>query len=449
MKPLVPGTLVLAFVLLAASGQRIAGGAAQAEIDRLIAQLGSADFEERQAATRALELLGAPALETLRHTARTAKDLETRRRAEALAKKIAVVVDAVAAIKQRGGTVMSDEQRPGKPVVGVTLVGLSVCDADMKHVAVFTSLQTLALRKVNITADGLSRLRGLTSLRALELRECYAVDIIEKPSPFGPAQERVPFLQHLADMRHLEDLDLSWTRVGGTDLADLRKLPGLRRLNLNHTQTRGEDLKQLKDLPKLRALGLAYTGTHDPHLEYLRALPALEELDLENTWISDAGLKTVAKLTTLRKLSLKNCVVGGITDSGLAELKGLVRLKELRLDHTRITSAGLAHLRRLADLEVLTMDGTRVDDDGVEHVRGLTALRTLVFGHGITDRGLERLTGLTRLQTLGGLSHVTDAGLPHLHGMAELRVLDLQSARVTPAGVKSLRARLPRLQVIP
>jgi hypothetical protein len=53
-----------------------------AEVDRLIGQLGSVNFPERQAATRALEVIGEPAREALYKAATTSTDPEVRRRAE-------------------------------------------------------------------------------------------------------------------------------------------------------------------------------------------------------------------------------------------------------------------------------------------------------------------------------------------------------------------------------
>jgi hypothetical protein len=435
--------IALALLLSVVAIQHFCGGAAQADIDWLIQQLRSDDFEERQAATRALELIGEPALKALRHAAKTAKDLETRRRAEALAGKIGAVVDAVAAIRKRGGTVVVDDQRPGKPVVRAELTGPDVRDAEMKHVSVLAALQHLTLRKTAITADGLHQLHGLTDLRSLGLSGCGEVWLILRPSPFDHVQERVPFLQHLAGMTRLEELDLSWTSTIDTDLADLKKLPRLRSLNLNHTQIRGAGMSHLGELPSLQTLRLAYTGTHDADLKHLEPLKALRDLDLENTWVTDAGLEALLRLPALTGLNLSHC--RDVSDAGLERLKPLTRLKELRLDSTGIGNNGLKHLRGMTDLEVLTLWGTRVDDDGVEHLRGLTALRTLVFFSGISDRSLEQLKGHTRLQVLKGIGRATDAGLKHLGGMTDLRVLDLQGAPITDTGLLQLKP-LSKLQ---
>ena len=58
------------------------------KIDHLVRQLGSATFAEREAAAKALEAIGTPALEALRKAASTSDDAEVRRRAGQLVKAV-------------------------------------------------------------------------------------------------------------------------------------------------------------------------------------------------------------------------------------------------------------------------------------------------------------------------------------------------------------------------
>src|SRR6516162_10619468 len=57
------------------------------KIDQLIEQLGSGTFKDREAATKALDAIGAPALEKLRKAAE-GEELEIKRRATELVKRI-------------------------------------------------------------------------------------------------------------------------------------------------------------------------------------------------------------------------------------------------------------------------------------------------------------------------------------------------------------------------
>jgi hypothetical protein len=67
-----------------------------AEIDRLIAQLGSDKFKERQAATKRLAEIGYPALSALRRAIADNKDLQIRRRAELLVQDLENTLEALA-----------------------------------------------------------------------------------------------------------------------------------------------------------------------------------------------------------------------------------------------------------------------------------------------------------------------------------------------------------------
>jgi hypothetical protein len=65
------------FLIIASSFQ-------PSEIDRLIQQLGSPQFAERQAASKGLEAIGEPAVEALQKAVASSPDAEVRRRAETL-----------------------------------------------------------------------------------------------------------------------------------------------------------------------------------------------------------------------------------------------------------------------------------------------------------------------------------------------------------------------------
>jgi hypothetical protein len=54
------------------------------DVDRLIRQLGSDDFHQREAASEGLARIGEPALAALRKAKASARDLEVRRRAQRL-----------------------------------------------------------------------------------------------------------------------------------------------------------------------------------------------------------------------------------------------------------------------------------------------------------------------------------------------------------------------------
>jgi hypothetical protein len=83
--------MVLLLILLLAPD--LASLSREAEqIDRLIEQLGSERYAERQAATTTLKHVGEPALDALRRASRNSNDAEIRRRAKRLVENIEVQV---------------------------------------------------------------------------------------------------------------------------------------------------------------------------------------------------------------------------------------------------------------------------------------------------------------------------------------------------------------------
>src|SRR5215813_7196576 len=111
------GLLVLAVASAtideAAARRAVADVPDDREIARLVRQLGSDKFKERQEASRRLKEIGAPALDAL-YQAMSSSDTELRHRAEAI---LAVIEEPVKAIEKLGGKVTRDAERRGKGVV--------------------------------------------------------------------------------------------------------------------------------------------------------------------------------------------------------------------------------------------------------------------------------------------------------------------------------------------
>ncbi|HEY1338846.1 MAG TPA: hypothetical protein VGF59_15125 [Bryobacteraceae bacterium] len=165
------------------------------EIDRLVRQMGSDSFAERQKASKALEAIGEPALATLRKAARDS-DAEIRRRATELVRTIEARraaqgrARALAVVRRRDGRCEIDKDSPGKPVVRVILF------------------------KTRVTDDEVCQLKWLSRLQYLDLAGTDVTDAC---------------LDGLRELRELQFLDVSGTKVTGAGLIDLRKrMPKLR-----------------------------------------------------------------------------------------------------------------------------------------------------------------------------------------------------------------------------
>jgi hypothetical protein len=100
MRPVFTTALLmgLAFGVLATVPTNAAPVPDAAKIDKLIEQLGSSKFDEREQANKALDAIGAPALEALRKAAKS-EDAEVRMRAAELVKAIESRVESATVLK--------------------------------------------------------------------------------------------------------------------------------------------------------------------------------------------------------------------------------------------------------------------------------------------------------------------------------------------------------------
>jgi len=250
-----------------------------------------------------------------------------------------------------------------------------------------------------ITDDGLRLLRGVTSLRSLQL-----------DGQLGVEGAGLDVVSALVD---LEEVTLSSMRVSDRGLVEVAGLPRLRRLTIRHSQGFGRAAcAAIAGAVALRELSFAGCGHLEaPWLVPFGAMPRLEVLDLSmigsHTWFSGFH----------RHLPPPD-PGSGVTDEVLAGLVRNAKLRVLNLGQAGITAAGLASLGALPALTELDLSGLPVDS---------AALRVLAAS-------LERLTLRGCVDDFAGLGDVLATATPNL------RTLDLLGSRVGKAGFASLRA---------
>jgi hypothetical protein len=283
----------------------------------------------------------------------------------------------VALVERLGGQIRHDEGAPGRPVVEIRLGTTRVSD------------------------DQLGALRGLTSLRSLELTQ---------------------------------------TRISDAGLARLRGLTGLRSLVLYGTKMTDRGYDHVATMTGLETLLLGSCDAIGPGLSRVESLPHLKSLILVDLELTDRALAPVARLARLEQLDLIRLK---ITDAGLAHLRGLTGLRHLGLDANAVTDAGLVHLAGLTGLEELSLEGTRVTDAGLVHLKSLTHLRRLKHdGTRITAAGLGQLAHLERTPT-PDLAEPPKAHEPRKGpGPIAVKPVDIDPARVRD----SVGRALPLLQ---
>jgi Leucine-rich repeat (LRR) protein len=361
-------------------------------------------------------------------------------------------------------------------------------DVGMVHVGKITTLKSLVLSR-GVSDEGLSHLRGLTSLQYL-LTGGQGID-----------DEGVA---HLADMTQMEILDLRDTLITDDGLVHLKKMKKLKRLILYGTRVTEKGFAHLENFKNLEELEVLY-GVTETGLMHLSKLPSLKNITIDGDSITSKGIETLSKMKSLEHLyidntdkmdiivkevinlpGIKELTLGtGLTDEGLVKLKDMRTLQELTIGPSRITGKGISALAELPSLQALTLHQIKltsekewtsfgkltslkhltlrairseVTDAHIAQLAGLQFLKDLsidaivikdrnaVYSMDVTDVGLgyiSKLKSLERLSLLG--AKITDEGLQQLSEIPGLKWMDLQGCNVTEKGLQKLKNKLPAL----
>ena len=250
---------------------------------------------------------------------------------------------------------------------------------------------------------------------------------------------------HLRKMPNLGILDLTATSITGKGLEYIRDARTLRVLWLPRSTT-DVDLEPLSSLKHVADLNLSYSKVTDDGLRHLSGLTGLWRLQLTRTKVTDAGLKYLAGLQNLQELWLEET---DVTDAGLADLKGLDKLQDLLLTQTKVADAGLVNLKQLKNLRELFLDYTLVHGDGLVHLQSLEHLEELrLGGNDVGDASLKYIGNMSSLKNLclDG-TQITNIGLDHLLGLTHLEFVTFMDTKVTKEGADKLQKAFPKCRV--
>jgi hypothetical protein len=161
---------------------------------------------------------------------------------------------ALKMIKERGGTYEVDREKPGEPVVSVSLPGR------------------------NVTSDDIRQLKALTELRNLSFNACT------KPWPTSSGKLTDEGVKELAAMKNLRSLDLAGhTAITDTGLKELKALENLETLVLmDHAKITDAGLQPLYELKHLRNLTIRFTGVTLAGVTGLKETKSLKFLRIGN-----------------------------------------------------------------------------------------------------------------------------------------------------------------------
>jgi hypothetical protein len=267
-------------------------------VDRWVRQLGSDNFEEREAASKALNQLGGPALSAL-EKAVTSDDAEVRRRAADLIQAIGARVDREGreAVLALGGTVEKSVVDPGHSLI-VHLPVPKLTDADLQSLKWPRRISYLDLSGTQATGSGLAGVKSLAGLNYLILAGAKTTDAGLAPL------EGFPNLTHLT---------LSGKGITDAGLIPLKGLGKLERLELDDVSVTDAGLVRLKGLSNLISLRLSSSQVTGAGLAHLTGLGNLQDLSLSGVGLTDEGLVGLESLRACARSAVKFCIFKGLT----------------------------------------------------------------------------------------------------------------------------------------
>ena len=161
----------------------------------------------------------------------------------------------------------------------------------------------------------------------------------------------------LANLAHLEYLNLNGNQLSGMIPIELGKIPNLRSLDLSRNQLSGAIPAELGNLPNLEDLDLSDNQLSGAIPAELGNLPNLEDLDLSDNQLSGAIPAELGNLPNLEDLDLSDNQLSGAIP---AELGNLPNLEDLDLSDNQLGGEIPAELGNLPNLRLLFLQGNQL-----------------------------------------------------------------------------------------
>ena len=244
----------------------------------------------------------------------------------------------------------------------LTVQECRVADDGLAALEQVSELKTLELIRVPVNDEGLRHLRSARSLDKLLLAHTEITGpglryLADTPVSHLSIHSRVVTaegLSSLSELTSLRELELHCPEIQIEALASLVPMTELESLVTIRTPLGRAGLERIRGHQRLQKLILDASDVDDNAAVILNTLPELQELDLSNALITDEGLKQLS-LPKLQTLSMCGCL--GVTDAGLRNLQGMTSLVYLDLTEASVTGLDLTGLAVVPTLREVTMSG--------------------------------------------------------------------------------------------
>lgn len=215
--------------------------------------------------------------------------------------------------------------------------------------AALPKLRYLQMYATDMPAGALAVLPKLPQLKSLSLGEYQVTDEvldyagqIKGLKTFDHTKSAITtegFLRFLTAVDGLEQLTLFGDYVDDACLKRIGEMKEMKRFWTNSKKVTSAGWNHLADLRQMQDLNLSETTFDDENMRVLKQMTDLKILILNKTRISDRGMASLAGLSKMHNLGLEGTT---ITDTGMAAVKEMTELDNLFVGMTDVTAQGLA-----------------------------------------------------------------------------------------------------------
>ncbi|MFY0477113.1 leucine-rich repeat domain-containing protein [Achromobacter marplatensis] len=281
------------------------------------------------------------------------------------------------------------------------------------------NIQSMSLRRNQLTADAVAVLQKFEKLTALDLTGCYIGNegmkaVAKLPNltslNVGRCDIGVEGVKELSKLLNLSTLDVSDNLIGSAGAAEVAKLLGLTVLNMSGTVIGADGVMALAALPVLRTLDLSNNILFGVNATALEKFDKLSCLKLARCDIKGQIPMNIAKLENLSELNLANNEIG---PEGLKELVKLPKLSNLNLSANKLGHAATQEVAKILTLTALDLSNdmyrrdsprssdNKLDYEALAELAKLPQLSVLDLSRNAIDHSLAAaLTRFAHLSTL-------------------------------------------------
>jgi len=249
-----------------------------------------------------------------------------------------------------------------------------------------------ALRSLAIFVDRNSAISAYEPLR--DLPNITAFGLHESSYPREPSRVTLDEVMSIAGTMHqLTSLEIGGPSITDLGLAEVQRLPNLRRLSINFTvQISDNALSQLGKLPQLHELDLNLLPFDAEELRTLDYGSPTQFAKARYQPITAASLAFLKNLKSLQSLRLVGNA--GIDPDAITHLSDLPKLRSLRIISAKILDN--------EQYSSIFYDGAAATDETLRELAKLRHLRSLALDvpSTATDAGMAELAKLTELEEL-------------------------------------------------